>query len=163
MSLSREMILSRVRWSIDAERVSVALLRLGLVLRGYDPNQPRVPAGSSEGGQWTDGGEGGSYPSEDGAWITLVSDNDDRRLSVDLGEEEARGGHTLRKHLGRTDDEMRERVQRSAWWTMPGRGGLRRNGTFASQDAATNLINQTLRKNAEIVNEVASGKRASDF
>jgi lysozyme len=26
----------------------------------YDPNQPRVPAGSSDGGQWTSGGEGTS-------------------------------------------------------------------------------------------------------
>ncbi len=25
---------------------------------GFDPNQPRVPAGSSEGGQWTDSGAG---------------------------------------------------------------------------------------------------------
>lgn len=27
--------------------------------RKYDPNQPRVPAGNSDGGQWTDGGGGG--------------------------------------------------------------------------------------------------------
>lgn len=27
--------------------------------RKYYPNQPRVPAGSSDGGQWTDDGEGG--------------------------------------------------------------------------------------------------------
>jgi hypothetical protein len=26
--------------------------------RHYDPNQPRVPAGHSDGGQWTDGGDG---------------------------------------------------------------------------------------------------------
>ncbi len=26
---------------------------------GFDPNQPRVPAGDSDGGQWTDGGGGG--------------------------------------------------------------------------------------------------------
>jgi len=26
--------------------------------RHYDPNQPRVPAGNSDGGQWTDGGHG---------------------------------------------------------------------------------------------------------
>ena len=30
---------------------------------GYDPNQPRVPAGSSDGGQWTDGGGGGGSSS----------------------------------------------------------------------------------------------------
>lgn len=31
--------------------------------KGFDPNQPRVPAGSVEGGQWTDGGAG-SKPTE---------------------------------------------------------------------------------------------------
>ena len=27
----------------------------------YRPDQPRVPAGNSDGGQWTDGGGGGRY------------------------------------------------------------------------------------------------------
>jgi hypothetical protein len=27
--------------------------------RKFDPSQPRVPAGSPDGGQWTDGGGGG--------------------------------------------------------------------------------------------------------
>ena len=30
----------------------------------------------------------------------------------DLAKDEARGGHTLSKHVGRTDDELRERLQR---------------------------------------------------
>ncbi len=30
---------------------------------GFDPNQPRVPAGSSEGGQWTDAGGDNTTPS----------------------------------------------------------------------------------------------------
>ncbi|HYL17001.1 MAG TPA: RNase A-like domain-containing protein [Terriglobales bacterium] len=29
----------------------------------------------------------------------------------DLSEDEARGGHTLRKHVGKTDDELRARLQ----------------------------------------------------
>jgi hypothetical protein len=34
-------------------RSSLALLKLELVLsRKYDPNQPRVPAGNPDGGQW---------------------------------------------------------------------------------------------------------------
>jgi hypothetical protein len=28
--------------------------------RKYNPNQPRVPAGNPDGGQWTDGGAGGA-------------------------------------------------------------------------------------------------------
>lgn len=31
-----------------------------LAKAGFNPSQPRVPAGSSDGGQWTDGGGGGS-------------------------------------------------------------------------------------------------------
>jgi len=32
--------------------------------------------------------------------------------SYDLSKDEDRGGHTLRKHVGRTDDELRQRLQR---------------------------------------------------
>jgi hypothetical protein len=35
------------------------------LLAKYDPNQPRVPAGNSDGGQWTSGGEGGESTTED--------------------------------------------------------------------------------------------------
>ena len=31
-----------------------------MLARKYNPNQPRVPAGNSDGGQWADGGAGGS-------------------------------------------------------------------------------------------------------
>jgi hypothetical protein len=40
--------------------------RLDLWLR-YDPNQPRVPAGSADGGRWTDGGVSGSVGAADPA------------------------------------------------------------------------------------------------
>ena len=33
-------------------RDDLALLRLHLALRAFDPNQPRWPAGQSDGGQW---------------------------------------------------------------------------------------------------------------
>lgn len=33
----------------------IAALRTQLALRAYDPNQPRVPAGNPDGGQWTGG------------------------------------------------------------------------------------------------------------
>ena len=40
-----------------AIRVELAALRCILALKaGFDPNQPRVPAGRPEGGQWTDSG-----------------------------------------------------------------------------------------------------------
>jgi len=40
--------------------VSERLRRLQSMLAKYDPNQPRVPAGDSAGGQWTSGDGGGS-------------------------------------------------------------------------------------------------------
>jgi hypothetical protein len=44
-----------------AIRVELAALRCILALKaGFDPNQPRVPAGRPEGGQWTDSGNGQS-------------------------------------------------------------------------------------------------------
>jgi hypothetical protein len=55
--------------SLDSLKSNVAALRFELVLcqfarrerkAGFDPNQPRVPAGQAEGGQWTDGGAGTS-------------------------------------------------------------------------------------------------------
>ena len=42
-----------MRWSIDALRVEVRMLQLRLALRRYDPSQPRMPAGTGEGGNGT--------------------------------------------------------------------------------------------------------------
>ena len=42
-------------------RTNLALLNLEIALfRKYRPDQPRVPAGNPDGGQWTDGGGDGS-------------------------------------------------------------------------------------------------------
>ena len=54
--------LSRARVNLAALRHELALMRWARIIlyRSYDPNQPRVPAGSSEGGRWagSDGGVG---------------------------------------------------------------------------------------------------------
>ncbi|MGV3635314.1 MAG: hypothetical protein ACO1NY_13270 [Pseudorhodoplanes sp.] len=53
--------LGRVRWHLAALRFEHAMLRHAVALRRlkYDPNQPRVPAGNADGGQWTrDSGTG---------------------------------------------------------------------------------------------------------
>jgi hypothetical protein len=57
-----------------------------------------------------------SNPSESG---TNQQNSADR---YDLSRDEERGGHTLRKHVGRSDDELRERLDRerisaSSTWT----------------------------------------------
>jgi hypothetical protein len=47
----------RVASAPRAGRLHLALIRLELLLlkAGYNPNQPRVPAGRRDGGQWTSG------------------------------------------------------------------------------------------------------------
>lgn len=42
--------------------VDLAAWRFRFALRAWNPNQPRVPAGSPEGGRWTDGAVGGATP-----------------------------------------------------------------------------------------------------
>jgi hypothetical protein len=52
--------IARLRWHLTALGFEHAMLRHYWALRSvkYDPDQPRVPAGNSDGGQWT-GGHGG--------------------------------------------------------------------------------------------------------
>lgn len=40
------------RLAILNARITVAMMRADLLLKRFDPNQPRVPAGTATGGQW---------------------------------------------------------------------------------------------------------------
>jgi hypothetical protein len=54
-------VLARFRYTISANRVLLAGERFRRVLKaGFRPDEPRVPAGNPDGGQWTDGGGGGA-------------------------------------------------------------------------------------------------------
>jgi hypothetical protein len=59
---SAESALLKIKSDLAAVEVLRALQRLSAACDGmkYDPSQPRVPAGNSGGGQWTDGGGGAS-------------------------------------------------------------------------------------------------------
>jgi hypothetical protein len=52
--------INRARWHVDAACVELALKNLNRAWRkaNFDPGQPRVPAGSSDGGRWTSVGGG---------------------------------------------------------------------------------------------------------
>lgn len=80
-----------------------------------------------------------------------------------LSEEEVRGGHTLREHVGKTDAQMMQRVQSSKRRFLFVDYGLRRDGTFESVETANDLINRTLEQNASEVDDVATGKKANAF
>ena len=48
-----ESSLSRLRWRLAGLRMQTAILRLSVVLKaGFRPDQPRVPRGQPDGGQW---------------------------------------------------------------------------------------------------------------
>jgi hypothetical protein len=55
----RDVQLSRLRWLIAVENCRSVIRRIGRQHK-YDPNQPRVPAGNSDGGQWTGDASGSS-------------------------------------------------------------------------------------------------------
>src|SRR5947209_6005992 len=54
-----DMELLNIKCELAALDVELKLCRLGYLLRKFSADQPRVPAGSPEGGQWTSGGAGG--------------------------------------------------------------------------------------------------------
>ena len=66
--------LLRACWFLHAYVVEQKLCALrDAVVQKYDPNQPRVPAGNPDGGQWTDGSgnTGGRLPSGPGTLLDL--------------------------------------------------------------------------------------------
>lgn len=144
--LSDEIVVQRSRWHIAALRVEVKLLHLGLVLRAYDPGQPRVPAGHQDGGRWTSEDGSGGFGTDDDTRLIRVGSDDDRKYKVDLRTEEGRGGHTMGRHVGKCDDELFEKVRKSQWRTLFSNGGDRRDGSFSSIDSANSLVNKLSKK-----------------
>jgi hypothetical protein len=51
--------LRRMRALLWGRVLDAKLAALDRAVKAFDPNQPRVPAGNPDGGQWTDGGGGG--------------------------------------------------------------------------------------------------------
>jgi len=73
-----------------------------LKVKKYDPSQPRVPAGSSEGGRWTSGGAGNGHRrtpqlKTPGARITFNIGGDSDTFRID-GPHGSRGSGYWRNH-----------------------------------------------------------------
>jgi hypothetical protein len=65
----------RLAWLLHACVVETKHAQLVLAFKaGFNPNQPRVPAGNSDGGQWTGGGSGSSSGASGGG-LTQVAQN----------------------------------------------------------------------------------------
>jgi hypothetical protein len=155
--------------------------------RRYSPDQPRVPAGSSGGGQWTGGGGGDSRVGFSGARDdrarrrdaedrvrtamnanpNVASDADSaissvqhRSFEVDLAEEQGgdHEGHGYSEHVGKTEDYLRNRVRNSLQGNRYLGQADTRAGSFTSLEAANKLVNSTLSQNRSIVEAVIKGQ-----
>lgn len=65
-------------------------------------------------------------------------------LSRDLSKDEAAGGHTLSRHVGRTDDELRQRLQHEH---------ISAASTYTDRAAAEQAVGNALAANAHRIND----------
>jgi len=154
--------LARFRYATAANRVLIAGERFRRVLKaGFRPDEPRVPAGNPDGGQWTDGGGGGLSAGTEQDVDPIVTggteDEDPRHYSVDLREEESAGGHTIQDHVGRSPQSLLARVRGERYLGIFETIARYRDGSFPSIQAANKLVDATLSRNKEIVDAVANG------
>ena len=149
---------TRAIYHMRAAAVSDALQRVQFVLKAnFNPNQPRVPAGESAGGQWIDTGIGTSKRPSSPHLVHLIADTP-RPYQVDLQTEEGHfGAHTIDRHVGRRTDEILVEMGPTAHWWEPGRFVMRRNGTFRTLDEANYYVNDILRENTDTINAYISG------
>jgi hypothetical protein len=151
----------RLKWRTTLIELETAVRRYNLALK-FRPDQLRVPAGNPDGGQWTLAA--GSTPGRGhNQGPPLAQEDSQRRNSVILGEEEVRGGHAIRDHVGKSDEELMARVREDR-----GRAGIYsyariRQGSFSSLESANDFVNRTLERNQADVNLVASGKAPNAF
>jgi hypothetical protein len=175
-------LLAAMREELNEIKAELARRRRLWEQTKYSPSQPRVPAGNSRGGQWTDGSTGGSIarpmgsvdvgnlresseltglfqitPAEPGAGGVQVAG--DGRL-VDLLGEEDRGGHTIERHVRKSDQWLLDDVRGSA--VSAARKGDYfegfRSGSFTSLAAANKLVNATIAANQGKVDQVVVGR-----
>jgi len=89
--------LYRLSWQMKAQAVEASFRRLVQACK-YNPNQPCVPAGTPDGGQWTDGngGGGGGGDSADERTTGEVTPSNAQRITGDYagGEYRVAGGFT---------------------------------------------------------------------
>jgi uncharacterized protein len=162
------MKLARLRAHRAAENFETKLRLLSPMLeRRYSPEQPRVPAGSSQGGRWTSGGEAGdqsafnvdpNVSSDASSFRTPAADSG----LIDLLEEQGgdHGGHAYSDHVGKTREYLIRQTEDSR--RQYGRIGVWKDrvGSFSSLEAGNKLVNATLAQNFIPVDDVAVGRRS---
>jgi len=84
-----------------------------------------------------------------------------RRYDVELAEEEhgPHDGHTIRDHVGKSDENLKQRSARTRTRVGPLGFWKPRIGSFHSLTAANKLVSSALSQNAALVEEVVKGGR----
>ena len=158
-------LIGRLRTDLSSLRVELVFARAILELK-YSPEQPRVPAGSSDGGQWSGGSSEGGGP--DGSSSGLFMDAANRRTifeRVDLRQEEANGGHAIAKHVDVPNSVLISRVE-SGDVVTPNQTyyNAEAEGSFNSEGDANRYVNDVIQKNSDkIADFVASDKNPELF
>lgn len=124
-------------------KLLVAELRLRLRLKGgFNPDQPR-----DDRGRWTDTSAGTRLAQAEGS----------ERYSVILAEEEARGGHAIRSHVGKSDAELLATLRAMRIDTPFVTIAKDAHGSFPTLESANDFVNRVLDTNSTTVDLVASG------
>jgi hypothetical protein len=123
-----------------------------------------IGAGSSEtDGLFNIGGTGtDSANVSNGVLKVAAADETGQRYSVDLEQEDARGGHAKSKRVGKTDSELIDVLNADYQRRQSGNLEITEfreaEGSFASLEQANELVNRVLRLESDNVDNVAEGK-----
>lgn len=77
-----------------------------------------------------------NYPQSSNPAFPLVSDASQNPARYDLGHDEALGGHTLRRHVGRSDEQLVERLAREP--------DISAASTYNDREAAEKTVGEAL-------------------
>ncbi|MGD9670854.1 MAG: RNase A-like domain-containing protein [Hyphomicrobiaceae bacterium] len=139
----REAALLELRSGLTYIKFLVTDLRLHLALKaGFNQDQPR-----DDHGRWSDTGGG----------TRIAQDERAERYSVRLPEDEARGGHAIRTHVGKGDAELLATLRAMRIDTPFVTIAAPAQGSFASLESANDFVNRVLEAHAPMVDMVASG------
>ena len=128
-----------------------------------------VDVGNRVGSSETEGlfnigpGRTDSANSSDGLPKIAAADESGQRIPLELGEEDARGGHGKRDHVEKTDSELIDVLnvdyQRKQSGNLEITQFRREQGSFTSLEQANDLVNRVIEMNKDRVDRVATGKK----
>jgi Bacterial CdiA-CT RNAse A domain len=103
-----------------------------------------------------------SANSSDGVVRVAAADEPGQRIPLELGEEDARGGHGKRDHVEKTDSELIDVLNVDYQRRQSGNLEITEfrlaQGSFTSLEQANDLVNRVIEMNKDKVDQVAAGK-----